>query len=1253
MAYKKKLKLLTFSILLANMPHSAKADPAKQIEYLKQQVLFAESNNRYDIAESAIEHWLSIDANNMEVLYLRAEILILKGDNENAKKNIELIESKASTYTKLNLLKSLYEAFGHEKLKLQQARFLAGNKRGDEAIKLYQELFPYGMPTIAIDIEYLTVLSYSSSVNYAKTKQILNDRIKDYPFIKEYRLALANLLADGDAKEIKESLVQFDILSKSEPYSLTILNSWETAITKTPIEYLTKDEIYKIESAYPFEIKIKDKVKELRKNLNSYNKKINEPGYKALLEAIALIDKSDYSAAEDKYLIAKRYHPKNPKVYLGLGNIKFNQAKYTEALNYFIDGKKLQSNDNKIDWNILIDKANFWIEIGRIEKLSESNQSLSIELFNKLLSQNPSEIYCYLAIAKIHFKSKNFILADEFYNKALDLNPNSYEALVGKLKLLFEDNKPAEAFLLSDKLTQTQKDIIANYISDKRLEFLIADAQTLITQHNLNKGSELINIAVNIKSQDPWLTFNVANLLNQINKNTEADKYISEYLIKNQNTDEINYAYAIYLSKNGRLIAALEEINKIKPESRTINMIETQQRLSINYQFDHFESLLKQDRVKAINYLSIIEDNANNESGLLIKIASTLYDLDVQDHARKIINKIKYSNKWPFYSQLEYIRLLIKLVDFNKLEKVDKTIDLKHASLEEIEKYNQLIFEYKCLKANELVAQGKFSQAKNLYLNILQNDALFSSVFIESNFFEVNKTNDKNQIEKLMIKWIDQHFDQLVNIQKYSDYPRVKRIQILVDLEQNKQAENALLVLLEDTKAAERELYSASQSALSLKKWDLAEKLSYAALLAQSEKKPIETSPAISNNLINLTDVDKKWLYQNSNNDWLANNIKANIQDLRDKSDGYITFFPEYRFGTNTNSIGSSIEAKIPVNKIGYAIFRINPLSLDTTSQNLNAADFGTSQLHLRGHDNSNLQTTGVGYNLGWMGKNWVADIGRTPENFLVSDVIGGLRLDGDINSFSWAINASRRPVKNTVLSYAGLSDPYTKQVWGGARQNGVGLSLGYDNGSPVGIWSNWQYQYINGQNLKDNEKLQGQVGLYGEIWKDPSNLTNLDWGLNTIFMHYDNNQNEFSYGNGGYFSPQAYASISLPITTYGKFDNWSYSFRVFGAYSYSKVNDSNYYPSDAQLQQQAFMSGESTIFSGSTTNALTYGITAIVEKRITDHWSIGGRAQIQRALFYNPSNVGLYLKYDFNDHWDAVNLLPKVPNTIVDYAEY
>ena len=163
------------------------------------------------IAESAIEHWLSIDANNMEVLYLRAEILILKGDNENAKKNIELIESKASTYTKLNLLKSLYEAFGHEKLKLQQARFLAGNKRGDEAIKLYQELFPYGMPTIAIDIEYLTVLSYSSSVNYAKTKQILNDRIKDYPFIKEYRLALANLLADGDAKEIKESLVQFDI----------------------------------------------------------------------------------------------------------------------------------------------------------------------------------------------------------------------------------------------------------------------------------------------------------------------------------------------------------------------------------------------------------------------------------------------------------------------------------------------------------------------------------------------------------------------------------------------------------------------------------------------------------------------------------------------------------------------------------------------------------------------------------------------------------------------------------------------------------------------------------------------------------------------------------------------------------------------------------------------------------------------------------------------------------------------------------
>ncbi len=1257
MSQKKRIKLLTLSLIIMNGGLNAKADSTNQIERLKQQILIAEIDNRFDIADSALEHWLSIDNNNIEVLYLQAEINILKGDSENAKKNIAILESKNANDPRLNILKSLFYAYGPNKLKLQQARFLSGNQRKSESISIYQDLFPYGMPTISLDIEYLDMLGYNNGRDNTKAKQILEARIKEYPYIKEYKLAYANLLANSNKSDVKKSLRLYDQLSNADTHSPETVSAWLNAISEIPVENLTTFDIDKLATTFPYDEKVIEKVKDLRSKFTAYNNKIHDPGYQALLKGFSHLDNSEYELAERSFLIAKQIHPKDSQVYLGLGNTKLGQNNYSEAKDFFLQGKKLRGNNaKKTNWDALIAKANYWIELLQIDKLatSNANKQYVIDQYNKKILQDPSEISPYIAIAKIYASTNNIALADEYFIKALGINESNYSALVGRFNLLFDNNKTVQAFTLSDQYNDSQKKVIANFLSDKKLQSTIADAETALIQHNIALAAEKTNFASGFKTQDPWLIFSLANLLNKLNRKADADKYVLDYLKNNILSDEISYAYALYLSKNGRAIDALNEINKINPDKRTIGMIEAQQRLSLNYQFNHIESLLKEDRAKAINYLTTLEENANKEPKLLIKIANTLYDIDVKEHSRKVINKLEYSAQWPISTQLDYARILTKLKDFDKLANLDKKINLKLASNDELEQYNQIIFEYKIDQANKLVAQNKIAQAKEIYLQLLQNDTLFSAIFLESK--QAQNINSKNpeSTRQLISLWIDEHFDKLVSLDKYSDYPKVKRIQILVDLEQFKQAETAMQELLLDKRSEDRALYIASKSALYMKKWRLAERLCYAALQANKANNKFEENlltAKIDTTIIN--EADKKWLYQNSNVDWLTSNVKSNIDELRKKSDGYVTFFPDYRFGTNTSSLAANIEAKLPVNNIGHAIIRVNPVHLEGELQNLNAKDFGTSQLHLSGQNNSTPIATGVGYNVGWMGKNWMVDVGRTPENFLVSDVVGGLRLDGDFNAFSWAINASRRPIRNTVLSYAGLTDPYTQQIWGGARQNGAGFSLGYDDGSAVGVWSNWQYQYINGQNLKDNDKFQGQVGIYGALWKDTKNLSNVDWGLNTLFMHYANNQNEFSFGNGGYFSPQAYASLSLPITLYGRYSDLAYSLRVTGAYSYSKVNDSDYYPNDPILQDQALNSGLTTTYLGSETHAFTYGVSAVIEKRLTDHWSIGGRAQIQRALFYNPSNVGLYLKYDFNEHWDAISTPPKVPNTINDYADY
>lgn len=1352
MPRKKRIKLLTFSLIMANASVNVRAESINEIQFLRQQILLAETTNRYDIAESALEHWLAIDSDSIEVLYLQAQINILKGEFEDAKKNLINFEIKFPNDPRLKQVKSLYYAYNTDKLKLQQARFLSGNQRRPEAIALYQELFPYGMPTVALDIEYINLLSNNSAQDNAKANALLKERLIEFPYIKEYQLTNANLMATNGT-DIKSSLTVYEQLSHSEPYNPETATSWSKILASVPVEDLKSTDIDKLANAYPYDANVKAKVNELKATLAAYDKKTNEPGYQALLKGFSYLDISDFDLAEQSFLTAKRYHPNQPQVFLGLGRTKLGQAKYPEAIDILTRGKFLKlSRGVPIDWDSLISSAQYWIELGNADKLSEKNPIAAIELYQLAIAKNQKEVAPYIAIAKLYIKLLNsslnsqqtkeqlvlsgtekpsvnttelndspdnqaisntnskenlvktdeyLIKADQYFTKALEIDKTNYQALVGKLDLLFDRNKEDQAYILASTFSLEQIAAITSYLADKKLTSYISNAEAALQKHDTQTATGIINTLlgvkepevidnieasktnnlnllkskidnINIKTQNPWLIFRIANVLNQLNRENEANNLVGLFLANNKASDGISYAYALYLSKNGRLIAALDEINKIDPEKRTIGMIEAHQRLSMNYQFDHFESLLKQDREKAINYLSVMEDNADNDPSLLIKIANNLYDVDVQEHARKIVNQLKYSSKWPITVQLDYARLLTKLKDFSNLAKVDERINLKLATVEQSEQYFQIIFDYKTNKAKEQFAKGDVTQAKSLYISVLKNDPLFISVFKESNKFDFSAFTQLNtvasnnvtaasklpdqesKIDQLIAHWVDIHIEQLVTQEQYSDYPKVKRIQLLVNLDQYDQAEKAMYDLVNDKTSEDRALYTASQSALAIKKWALAEQLSYTALQINKEKNnPKDNQSASLPSTIAFSNTDKKWLYQNSSGDWLAKNVKSDIDELRKKSDGYVTFFPDYRFGTNTNSVGASIDAKVPVDKLGFALFRVNPVSLEGANQNFYAKDFGTSQLHFNGQNFSTPTTTGVGYNLGWMGTHWVADLGRTPDNFLVSNFVGGLRIDGDVNAFSWAVNASRRPVRNTVLSYAGLSDPYTKQVWGGATQSGIGLNLGYDNGGAVGLWSNWQYQYIDGQNLKMNDKFQGQIGIYGSVWKDPRNLTNVDWGLNTLIMHYANNQNEFSYGNGGYFSPQGYASLTIPLTLFGRYDTWAYSVRLSGSYSYSKLDDSLYYPNNTNYQIEAANNGLSTVYKGSSTYAFTYGVAAIVEKRLTDHWSIGARAQIQRTLFYNPSNIGLYLKYDFNEHWDSIDTPPKVPNTLVDYADY
>ncbi len=1252
-----KLLLSVFFMVIAAQLH---AEMVKPEFFLKQQIVLAESIYRYDIAETALEHWLSIDRNDPEALFFQGRINVLKGDNESAKKNMLAFEKIHPNHPELNKLRSLLEAFGAKKLQLQQAHFLAGNRRNNEAIAIYEQLFPYGMPTTAIEIEYLKLISKRSTIDFENIKKLIRERNLQYPDNPEYKLALANTITQKMPND-KEALLIYDQLSQVEPYKKQTAASWVDALSEIPIEKLTRQEIDDLKTAYPDDAAVDINVNQLITALEDYQKLLKDPTYQAKLKGFKLLEEGEFELAEKSFLYAQTTRPKDPRIFNGLGRVRLNQSKRDEALAFFLKGKELDTNrGNDAEWDSLIATAQYWALVDHADNLAKSDQASAISVYKNAIQLDPKVIYPYLTIAKMLATNKSINEADAFFVKVLKIENNNKEALLGRINLRADNNNLAEALALAEEFTSEQKQVVTDDLDAIKINLLVDESETALSNQDLKNANAKIDEAISLKTLNPWTAYRIASILNQLNRKQDANLFVDRLLTNIEPSPETHFAAALYLAKQNKFAEALAEIDKIEPDLRSPGIIENQQRIWTNYQFYTLDNLIKQDKEQAIAHLNEMENQMDGDTNLLIRLAGYWFDLNDIEHSRKIANSLSQNEKWPLNTMLAYAQLMVKLKEIEKLSDLEKTIDLASASTEQKLQYRKLMVEYKTAKAKQYLDQGNKIAANQLYFSVLQEDPMFISVYNQLAKITAN-ASDKN-IKALMMSWVENHIAQLANPDANSDFPMLIKLQILAKYGQLGTVESALQEIAADKSNEDRALYNASQIALTIKKWDIAEQLSFAALQKNKTKNVIKDNMENvgSSNSIKLDENNKKQLYFTKNDDWLAKNIKSDVNELRKKTDGYVTVAPDYRFGTNTVSTNIPVEAKVPFRKLGHFLFRVEPISLVAADQDLStqrgAKAFGSSLLCFPncGQQQATMQAEGVGYNLGWMGNNWKVDIGRTPENFLVTDVVGGARVDGDFDAFSWAVIASKRPITNTTLSYAGLVDPNTKKIWGGARQTGVGFNLGFNNGSPIGVWSSWQYHQITGENIKDNTKFMGQIGTYWNVWEGADKIINVDLGLNSLYMSYQNYQDELTLGHGGYFSPQSYASLSFPITFYGRYDGWSYSVRVSGAYSTSKTDAAPYYPNDPDLQLRAEAIQPTTdispIYTAGSGHATSYGISSLVEKRLTDHWSIGTRVQIQRSPFYNPSNIGFYLKYDFNEHWSPIDTPPRMPETFADY---
>jgi Flp pilus assembly protein TadD len=302
-------------------------------------------------------------------------------------------------------------------------------------------------------------------------------------------------------------------------------------------------------------------------------------------------------------------------------------------------------------------------------------------------------------------------------------------------------------------------------------------------------------------------------------------------------------------------------------------------------------------------------------------------------------------------------------------------------------------------------------------------------------------------------------------------------------------------------------------------------------------------------------------------------------------------------------------------------------------------------------------KASGTSIALGYEQGSVKADIGEVGIGFPISNVVGGIRQGGSIGRMSYSLNLSRRPYTGTLLSYAGARDPVTGATWGGVTNTGISLymsttlstsSLGDLNLSGVA-----SYGLLRGTNVLNNDRLYLRSVIDRDIYKTDNTVFNL--GVSLDYMGFSKNQSNFTFGQGGYYSPQNSLTLGVPVELAGRADMLSYQLKAHMSYSHTNTDASTFYPTDPVLQARgaagAMPAGYTQpIYDASSSSGFGYGLLAATEYRATPNFVLGGRFSMDRSAYYSPNSAFFYVRYLFKPETGQVKMRP---DPVLPYSQY
>jgi Tfp pilus assembly protein PilF len=282
---------------------------------------------------------------------------------------------------------------------------------------------------------------------------------------------------------------------------------------------------------------------------------------------------------------------------------------------------------------------------------------------------------------------------------------------------------------------------------------------------------------------------------------------------------------------------------------------------------------------------------------------------------------------------------------------------------------------------------------------------------------------------------------------------------------------------------------------------------------------------------------------------------------------------------------------------------------------------------------------SGVGVGFGYVRGDWLrADIGSTPLGFTTPNLVGGVELAPRLtdSGVRVRVGAERRAMNDSLLSYAGVTDPRTGISWGPVMRNGARGQVEFPLGTGYG-YVGGGYSTLDGDGVAGNSRVEGGAGLSIPVWRGPE--AELRAGLDLVYLAYQRNLRYFTLGHGGYFSPQQYTALNIPVDYRARYGDLSYRLGATIGYASWREDSAPLFPNDSALQAQMVAVANaststseplSATYRGQAQAGIVGGVRADFEYPVTQDLSLGAALQYEKANDFDQTRFQLRLRNRF-----------------------